>query len=211
MARSTTDSAESQARRHSGQMDVFGTVVNAVLVVLTLAVILFAKQAVTESRKATKAAQDTVSAVKDLLSVSRTMALSADQSAEAASRTVRASEELVEHTRETLDIARVARMADEHNRQVRRLWDIAEVVERAFEKAAAEADYRPQTGWSCTEQRELAPLIVGVTPPLEKCRALAGASQAGLVFSAARLARDEVAERLQRLHAGALGDGQMRD
>jgi hypothetical protein len=52
-------------------MDVFGIVVNVVLVGLTVAVIVFAKQTVTESRKATEAARETVAKVGELLAVAR--------------------------------------------------------------------------------------------------------------------------------------------
>jgi len=52
-------------------MNVFIIVANAILVGFTLVVILFAKQTVTESRKTTKAARDTVLALETLLTVAR--------------------------------------------------------------------------------------------------------------------------------------------
>jgi len=166
-------------------MNVFIIVANAVLIALTLAVIVFAKLTVTESRKATTAVRDTVSALENLLSVAQDTTASSESAAVAA--------------RQTVEAARAARAADEHDRRVQRLRQIAELVERIFEKAAA-ADERTRTAWRCMEQRELPPLLVGVEPPLPKCDHLAGSSQAGSVFAAAVDARDEIAVQLRNLH-----------
>jgi hypothetical protein len=166
-------------------MNVFIVVANAVLAVLTLVVILFAKQTVTESRKTTKAARDTASALEALLTVARDTAASSEYAAVAA--------------RETVSAAAAARAADERDRRARRLRHIAELVEQIFEKAAA-ADGRTRAAWRCIEQRELPPLLVGAELPLPKCDLLAGSSQAGLVFAAAVDARTEIAEQLRQLH-----------
>jgi hypothetical protein len=174
------------ARGHSGGMNVFIIVANAILIALTLAVIVFAKQTVTESRKATRAARDTVSALENLLAVALHTAASSEAAAKAA--------------RETVQAATAGRAADERDRKVRRLRQIAELVERIFEKAAA-ADGRTRPAWRCMEQRELPPLLVGVEPPLPKSDHLAGSSQAGSVFAAAFDAREEIAEQLRNLHA----------
>jgi hypothetical protein len=165
-------------------MNVFIIVANAVLVALTLVVIVFARQTVTESRKVTESAQETVTALKNLLAVGRDTAGSSEKAAVAA--------------RETVEAAMVARAADEHDRRVQRLRRIAELVERIFEQAAA-ADGRTRPAWRCMEQRELPPLLVSVEPSLPKCDQLAGSSQAGLVFAAAVEARDEIAEQLRKL------------
>jgi hypothetical protein len=167
-------------------MNVFIIVANAALIVLTLVVIVFAKQTVTESRKATTAARNTVSALENLLTVARDTAASSESAAVAA--------------RQTVEAAGAARAADERDRKVQRLWHIAELVERIFERAAA-ADGRTRPAWRCMEQRELPPLLVGVEPPLPKCDHLAGSSQEGLVYAAAAEARDEIAAQLRRLHA----------
>ena len=166
-------------------MNVFIIAANAVLVALTLFVIVFARQTVMESRKATKAAQDTVSALENLLGVARDTAASSEAAAVAA--------------RETVEAARGARAADERDRKVQRLRQIAELVERIFERAAA-ADGRTRPAWRCMEQRDLPPLLVGVEPPLAKCDHLAGSGQAGLVFAAASEARNELAEQLRKLY-----------
>ncbi len=173
-------------KHHSVSMNVFIIVANAILVGFTLVVILFAKQTVTESRKTTKAARDTVLALETLLTVARDTAASSESAAVAA--------------RETVSTARAARAADERDRKVQRLRHIAELVERVFEKAAAE-DGRTRPAWRCIEQRELPPLLVGAEPPLPKCDHLAGSSQAGLVFAAAVDAREEIAGQLRQLHA----------
>jgi hypothetical protein len=59
--------------------------------------------------------------------------------------------------------------------------------------------YHPLAGWRCEEQRHLAQALIDVEPPLPKCHCLAGASQAPLVFGAARDARGEVAAALKEV------------
>lgn len=166
-------------------MTVFNVVINVALVVTTLVVIWYARETVKESRKATKAAQDTVTAMQTLLATARDTATSSQAAAVAAQQTVEA--------------AVSAHDADERDRMVRRLREIAELVERTFEKAAAQAQYR-RPAWRCIEQREIMPLLVGVESPLPKCHRLAGESQAEQVFTAATEAREEIAEALRRLH-----------
>jgi hypothetical protein len=61
-------------------------VANAVLIALTLLVIVFAKQTVTESRNATTAMRNTVSALESLLVVARDTAASSEAAAAAALR-----------------------------------------------------------------------------------------------------------------------------
>ncbi len=167
-------------------MNVFIIVANAILVGLTLVVILFAKQTVTERRNTTKAARDTTSAPEALLTVARDTATSSGSAAVAA--------------RETVSASTAARAAAERDRKAQRLRHIAELVEQIFEKAAA-ADGRTRPAWRCIEQRELPPLLVSAELPLPKCDHLAGSSQVGLVFAAAVDARTEIAERLRQLHA----------
>jgi hypothetical protein len=165
-------------------MNVFIIAANAVLISLTLVVIVFAKQTVTESRKATQAARDTASALENLLAVAQATAASSESAARAA--------------RETVDAAREARVAEERDRKVQRLRQIAELVERIFEQAAA-ADGRTRPAWRCMEQRGLPPLLVSDDPPLPECHTLAGASQAGQVYAAAVDARKEITGQLRKL------------
>ena len=171
-------------------MNVFNVIINVALVVTTLAVIWYARQTVEESRKATKAAQETVTAVEALLGVAQDTAASSQAAANAA--------------RQTVETATAAHRADERGRSVPRLREIGELVERTFEKAAAAAEYR-RPAWRCIEQRELLPLLVGVEPPLPKCHHLAGESQAAQVFAAATDAREEIAEALRQIHAEETG------
>jgi hypothetical protein len=84
------------------------------------------------------------------------------------------------------------------------LREIAELVERTFEKAAAAAEYRRPV-WRCIEQRELLPVLVSVEPPLSKCHHLAGESQAAQVFAATTDAREKIAEALRQVHAEETG------
>ena len=127
-------------------MDVLGTVVNFVLVALTLAVIWFAWQTVRENRKATKAARDAVGSLRcvigDLLEVSQRMATSAAIGAAAAEATVEAASK-------TIEIARDAHEAAERDRLVWQLRDVGQLVERIFwvawTKESAVHD------WECAE------------------------------------------------------------
>ena len=113
-------------------MNVFIIVANAILVGLTLVVILFAKQTVTESRNTTKAARDTASVLEALLTVARDTATSSESAAVAA--------------RERVSAAAAARAADERDRKAHRLRHTAELIEQIFEKAAA-ADGRTRPAW----------------------------------------------------------------
>jgi hypothetical protein len=81
---------------------------------------------VEESRKATKAAQETVTAVEALPGVAQDTATSSQAAANAA--------------RQTVETATAAHRADERDRSVRRLREIAELVERTFEKAGKEPE-----------------------------------------------------------------------
>jgi hypothetical protein len=185
---------------HSGLMDVLGLVINVVLVMLTLVVIWYARRAVMESRHATEAARDTITAIGSLLEIARDQAFSAAEAARATSETVNVMEDVVRAARETVDLAALAHQADGRDREIRRLRDIGELVERIFEKAAAAAGATRQA-WRCIEQRELPPLLVGTAPPMPKCDHLAGESQAESVMTAAVAARDEITARLRELHA----------
>jgi hypothetical protein len=167
-------------------MDVFGAVVNIVLVAATLAVIWYARETVRESRRATTAAENTVKQAGEIVAAVR---------------------ELVRVTRETVDVARAAREADERARLERQLRDLGELAERAFTKAAAEDGARPMAGWRCVEQQYIAVALVGVGVELPKCHTLAGSSQAGSVLAAAVDARHEIAEKLREPHATGQAEG----
>jgi hypothetical protein len=130
----------------------------------------------------------------------RDQAFSAAEAARATSETVSALEDVVKAARETVEVAAFAHRADERDREIRRLRDIGELVERIFEKAAAAAG-ATRPAWRCIEQRELPPLLVGTMPPMPKCDHLAGESQADSVMTAAVAAREEVSARLRELHA----------
>ena len=171
-------------------MNVFIIVANAVLIGLTLVVIVFARQTVAESRKPPRQCRTRPQCSGSLLTLARDTAASSEAAAVAA--------------RETVEAARTARAADERDRKVQRLRQIAELVERIFEKAAA-ADGRTRPAWRCIEQRELPPLLVGVEPPLPETDHLAGSSHAGQVFAAAVTARDEITKELRKLHTAEDG------
>jgi len=172
-------------------VDVLGTVINCVLVVLTFAVVWFAWQTVRESRKATKAAGDTVTAVGKLLAV-------AQETAESSAASVEAARQTVEIARETVEIARAARQADEHHRQVEQLREVGRTVQRIKLGALEAMRLRESVGqqanprWRSADQNALGILLVGVEPPLPKCKALVGESQAGQVLNMAVAAEAEL-------------------
>jgi hypothetical protein len=165
-------------------VDVLGTVINCVLVVLTFAVVWFAWQTVRESRKATTAAQETVTAVGKLLAVAQETAASSAASVEAA--------------RQTVEIAREARQADERHRQLEQLRVVGRTVQRIKLGALEAMRLRESVGqladprWRSADQNALGILLVGVEPPLPECKALVGESQAGQVLAKAAAAEAEL-------------------
>jgi pyruvate/2-oxoglutarate dehydrogenase complex dihydrolipoamide acyltransferase (E2) component len=181
-------------------MDVFGFVVNVVLVGLTALVILFARQTVTESRKATKAAQDTVTAVGDLLAVARSTAAASEAAATAARQTVAAAQELVTATGQMIQVARAARAADERDRQVRQVRGIGRLAEELFWKAAAETDWQGRTaGWRVMEHNYLQQALVGLEDTLPNCVMLTQANLAASAMGTASQARYEVTQAIKQL------------
>jgi hypothetical protein len=164
-------------------VDVLGTVINCVLLVLTFAVVWFAWQTVRESRNATTAARETVTAVGKLLAVAQETAASSAASVEAA--------------RQTVEIARAARQADERHRQLEQLREVGRTVQR-IKLSALEAMSLESVGqalsprWRSADQNALGILLVGVEPPLPKCKALVGESQAGQVLAKANAAEAEL-------------------
>jgi len=175
-------------------MAVFNIVINVVLVVATLVVIWFARQTVTESRKATEAASDTVGAVRDLLTVAQGTAASSEAAAEAA--------------RQTVETARAAHQVDERDRLVRQLRDIGQLVESAGYKASAEEESRQgpaRRDWLCVDQQYIAVALAWLGVELPQCDALAGARTAFAVKTYAANARSEITAELRKLHAAGNG------
>jgi hypothetical protein len=163
---------------------VLGTVINCVLVVLTLAVVWFAWQTVREARNATTAARDTVTAVGKLLAVAQETAASSAASVEAA--------------RQTVEIAQATREADERHRQLEQLREVGRTVQRIKLSALEAVRLRESVGqpagprWKSADQNALGILLVGVEPPLPACKALVGESQAGQVLDKAAAAEAEL-------------------
>src|SRR5260221_14334313 len=114
------------------RMALFNIVINVVLVVATLVVICFAWQTVTESRKATKTASDTVTRLGDLLTVAHGTAEPSEAAAEAA--------------RQTVETARAAHQADERDRLGRHLGGHGQPGPSAGYKAGAEEEPRQGAG-----------------------------------------------------------------
>jgi hypothetical protein len=115
--------------------------------------------------------------------------------------------------RETVEIARAAREADERYTQLAHLREIGRSVQRILLSALQAMDsdlsasaesmtpYLAKARWRSAEQNMLGVLLVGVEPPLPKCKALVGESQAGQVVAAARVADAELAAVFHNLCA----------
>jgi hypothetical protein len=112
-------------------MDVLGTVINFVLLLLTAAVVLFAWQTVKESRKATKAARDTIDAVGKLLEALEASVLAAQETVVEIKRASRASEDTLDATRNLLEVARDTAKASETSAVAARAT--AEITRAAWE------------------------------------------------------------------------------
>jgi len=148
-----------------------------VLVVAALVTVKFARDAGRDSAKAASAAEDTVSAVRDLLVV-------AQGTAEAGQQTVEG-------------LAAI-RTADAHDRRLRRLYHIASLVGQINWKArhtVLDPNFR------LSEQSELAGLLGGLEDELPECKALASEGQANQVLGAGLRALPEITAALKRSHA----------
>jgi hypothetical protein len=166
--------------------------INGVLVVATFAVVWFAWRTVKESQKATAAEGEIVRELAALV--------------EAATDTATSSASTMQAARETVDVSKDAREADERYRQLEQLRAIyrlvLEIRIKARDTIAAEGAGAPvSAAWRCPEQNQLGSMLVGVVPKLPKCRALAGESQAKKVKMAADAADVEVREVFRSLGA----------
>ena len=152
-------------------MNVFIVVVNAVLVALTAAVVLFAWRTIGEAKRTTSALGDLLAAAKD---------------AGAAAR-------------ETVVIAEAARAQAEFDERLRALLDVGELVERIFSRAREVAGFESR-GWRVAEQNLLQQALARVGAELPEAKRVAdGTGIAETVMAAARDARLEVEVEIGRL------------
>jgi hypothetical protein len=198
-------------------MDALSTIVNCVLLVLTAAVVVYAARTIAESKRTTKAARDTVTELKNLQTASKDAAAAARESAQqtitalgdllaVARDTAAASAAAGQAARETVEVAHAARAADERYRQLEQLREIGRAVQRILVAALQASDsdlsvsanspeaYLRGARWRSANQNALRVLLVGVEPPLPKCMALTGESQPGPVITAAQAADAELAQ-----------------
>jgi hypothetical protein len=158
---------------------------SAISIALTLVVIFFAWRTVREAQKATTEQKQAVDELKKLVDTARQTTDHAATSAEAAERTV--------------ELAAAAQEADRKHRQLEQLRAIGRLVivirTKAEDQLATAAKAMQLTqfkAWRCMEQAQLESELVGVAPPLPKCRALVGANQAAEVKGAADQANAEL-------------------
>ena len=186
-------------------MDALNTVISFVLLVLTAVVVFYAARTVAESKKTTTAAQNTVTELKKLLTASKDATDAARASAHetatalgdllsVARDTTAASQAAAQAARETVEVAHAARVADERYRQLEQLREIGRAVQRIKLEALQVAQVNPYGSWRSVEQNALNVLLVGVVPPLPKCMALTGESQADPVATAAAAAEAELSQ-----------------
>jgi hypothetical protein len=143
-----------------------------------------------------------VAAVQNLLTVARETAASSAKSVAAAERTVAVAEKLEASARETIEVARAARAADEYDRKTRQLRDIGLLAESIFWKAVRDAEVKPpRHGWRMIEHNYLEQALIGMADELPKSVALTQANLPDAAIGAARDARIEVVQALQKLKA----------
>jgi hypothetical protein len=195
-------------------MDVFGVVVNIVLIVLTAVVVYFAWRTVREGRDAGQALKETVASLKDLLAATKESAALVAQSADAAKQTVTSLTDLIAATnqaaqhmadssaaaQETVAIAKATREQAEYDRKLRALMDVEELAERIFWQAAAASGYESMTGWRIADQNYLGQALARVEISLPASRRLvAGLGTAEAVMGAARDAQREAEFAIRQL------------
>jgi hypothetical protein len=164
-------------------MNTFIVVANLVLVAMTLVVIWYARATVIEGRRATAAAETTVTkageivnAVRDLVAVASETAATSEAAAEASRQAVQASKELLVHARATYE-------ADERHRLRQQLLAIGSLVASVISEAEKARQLEavavaPSRAWQSPRQDLLGQLLAGTDYPLPKCLALVGACRA---------------------------------
>jgi len=146
--------------------DDLPNILSVASIALTAVVVWFAWQTVREARRATAEEQNAVAELESLVAAAQ----------------------------QTADIAATAQAADWRHRQLEQLRAIGRlvvVIRTRAEEELAKRPYEPKA-WRCMEQSQLESELVGVVPPLPKCRALVGENQASQVKSAADQANAEV-------------------
>jgi hypothetical protein len=174
-------------------VNLLNTILTIVLVAATLVTVWFARQAASDGHEAAAAAKDTVTKAGEI--------------AEATRATVSELRGVAEHARATVELAREAAAADERDRKMRQLRDIAGLVETIFWKAADRAGRAP-TQWRCPEQNELGAVVSTYGEPLPVSLTLSGDSGADAVMGTAAQARQEIRraiETFDQFHAKTYG------
>lgn len=113
----------------------------------------------------------------------------------------------MEAARQTVEIARAARQADERHRQLEHLREIGRTVQRiklsaleAWHVQSIAQEVNPR--WRTADQNALGILLVGVEPPLPECKALVGESHARQVLAKAVAAEAELETVFHNLGVG---------
>jgi len=106
--------------------------------------------------------------------------------------------------RETIKVAQAARASDEHDRKVRQLRDIGQLAESLFWKAVRDAEKKPTLhGWRMMEHNYLEQALVGMAETLPKTVELTQVNFPDAAIGAARDARVEIVQALEKLKASA--------
>jgi hypothetical protein len=183
-------------------MAVFNAVTTIVLVAATLVTVWFARQAAGDGHKAAAAAdtadaaERTATATVDTVSGLRRVATATGGTVEELERVAARLEQVADHARATVKLAREAAAADERDRKMRQLRDIAGLVETIFLKAAEKAGRTP-TQWRCSEQNELGTAVSTYGEGLPVSLTLSGDSGPDAVMGRAAQARQEVRRAIE--------------
>ena len=101
-------------------------------------------------------------------------------------------------------MAQAARASDEHDRKVRQLRDIGQLAESLFWKAVRDAEKKPTLhGWRMMEHNYLEQALVGMAETLPKTVELTQVNFPDAAIGAARDARVEIVQALEKLKASA--------
>ncbi len=167
------------------------TGINIVLVLATIAVVLYARQTVREARNATAEEKKIVTELQKLVAT-------AEQNAASSATTMEAARETAEISRAALDDARRYRQLE----QLRAIYRLVQDIRLSVDNAKVmEATGVSRPTWRCPQQGELRHAIVGSVPELPKCRELAGASGTLQVGAAVEYADDELGNAFRSLGA----------
>jgi hypothetical protein len=150
-------------------VNAFLVVVNIILAIAALVTVRFAWQAARSSAEAAALAKESISYVADTAKAAEQTAAESAVTAGLTKEVAANLEATLETARGTLKTAHESREADDRERRLKRLLDIAEISERIFWVSAEAEGYGSER---LPEQNVLEQLIAGSGMDLPACRQL---------------------------------------